>query len=375
MIRVLHMIASLGIGGTQAMIMNLYRTIDRSKVQFDFIIDHSDSPRHTYFADEIKQLGGNIYIMPTFKGSNILEIVKAWDCFFKEHREYGILHNHARSYACIYLPIAKKYGVKTIAHSHSTSNGKGISALIKKILQYPLRYQADYFFGCSMSAGEWLFGRKIANSSNYYLIRNAVDLDNYRFNSDIRKEYRKWIGAKENIVVYVHVGRLHESKNHSFLLNVFAEIQKEKENSLLVLVGEGELREKIEKQAKALLIDDRVVMLGIRSDVHYIFQASDYFLFPSLWEGLPVTVIEAQAAGVPCFISDKVTSEVNISELVTSLPIDKGVKPWVDAIMQTSIKRKDVSSEIINAGFDIQRSAQWIMKFYDTIGNEGHCKS
>lgn len=363
------MIASLGIGGTQAMIMNLYRKIDRSKIQFDFIIDHSESPKHTYLADEIKKLGGKIYVMPTFKGSNILEIVKAWDRFFKEHREYAILHNHVRSYACIYLPIAKKYGLKIIAHSHSTSNGKGFSALIKTLLQYPLRYQADYFFGCSMNAGEWLFGKKIADSDNYYLIRNAVDLDKYRFNPDIREKYRKLIGAKANTAVYVHIGRLHESKNHSFLLDVFAEIQKKQEDTLLVLVGEGELREKIEEQAKDLMIDDKVIMLGARNDVHNILHASDCFLFPSLWEGLPVTVIEAQAAGVPCFISDKVTEEVNVSGLVTRLPIDKGTGLWVDAILQTSIERMDVSLEIINAGFDIQGSVQCLEQFYTKIEN------
>lgn len=373
MIRVLHMISSLGIGGIQAMIMNLYRKIDRSKVQFDFIIDHSGHPEHTFFVDEIRQLGGKVYIMPTFKGSNVLTVIKVWDQFFKEHREYGILHNHARSYACIYLPIAKKYGVKTIAHSHSTSNGKGFQALIKTVLQYPLRYQADYFFGCSMSAGGWLFGKKVADSKRYYIIRNAVDKDKYRFNPKTREEYRELIGVKANTSVYIHVGRLHESKNHSFLLNVFDEIQKKKEDSLLVLIGEGELRKKIEEQVKDLQINDKVIILGARNDVHCFFHASDYFLFPSLWEGLPVTVIEAQAAGVPCFISNRVTNEVNVSDLVISLPIDKGTKPWVDAIMKNSIEKKDVSSEIINAGFDIQRSAQWIADFYIRKGSHKEC--
>lgn len=370
MIRVLHMIASLGIGGTQAMIMNLYRNIDRSKIQFDFIIDHSEHPRHTYFADEVRKLGGKIYVMPTFKGANAAAVIRAWDQFFKEHREYAILHNHVRSYACIYLPIAKKYGVKTIAHSHSTSNGKGFPALVKTVLQFPIRYQADYFFGCSISAGEWLFGKKAVKNGSFYVVRNAVDIVGYTMNPKIREQYRKLIGAKAGTAVYLHVGRLHESKNHAFLLKVFAEIQKEKEDSLLVLVGEGELREKIEAQIRDLRIEDKVVMLGARNDIHGFFQASDYFLFPSLWEGLPVTVIEAQAAGLPCFISDKVTNEVHISELVASLPIDRGTKPWVDGIMQTSAKRKDVSSEIISAGFDILITKNWITKFYEGIVNE-----
>lgn len=373
MIRVLHMISSLEIGGAQAMLMNLYREIDRNKVQFDFIIDHSDHPKHTYYMDEIKQLGGKIYIMPAFKGSRIFKVIKMWDQFFKGHNEYRILHNHSRSYTCIYLMIAKRHGLKIIVHSHSTSNGKGVPAFIKTILQFPLRYQADYFFGCSKDAGVWLFGKRVADSKRYYIIRNAVDIDKYRFNPKTREEYRKLIGVKADTTVYIHVGRLHESKNHSFLLNVFDEIQKKKEDSLLVLIGEGELRKKIEEQVKDLQISDKVIILGARNDVHCFFHASDYFLFPSLWEGLPVTVIEAQAAGVPCFISNRVTNEVNVSDLVISLPIDKGTKPWVDAIMKNSIEKKDVSSEIINAGFDIQRSAQWIADFYTRKGSHKEC--
>lgn len=372
MIRVLHMIASLGIGGTQAMVMNLYRKIDRSKVQFDFIIDHSDHPKHTFFENEIRRLGGKIYIMPTFKGGNILEIVRTWDLFFREHREYGILHTHARSYACIYLAIAKKYGVKTIVHSHSTSNGKGFSALIKKILQYPLRYQADYFFGCSMSAGEWLFGKKIANSDRYFLIRNAVDLENYRFNPGIRKKYRKLIGAKANTTVYTHVGRLHESKNHSFLLNVFWEIQKKKDDSLLLLVGEGELREKIEEQVKALQIDEKVRMLGARNDVQSILFASDYFLFPSKWEGLGISLIEAQAAGLSCFISENVPNEAVICRNVKVLSLEQGCVRWGEEIikgLQVPLNREQAYKDVVDAGYDIQEVALYLQELYLSVYN------
>lgn len=367
MIRVLHMIASLGIGGTQAMVMNLYQKTDRSKVQFDFIIDHSDHPKHTYFAEEIKRLGGKIYIMPTFRGGNILEIVKAWDQFFQTHKEYRILHVHARSYACIYLAIAKKYGIKTIVHSHSTSNGRGFSALVKKVLQYPLRYQADYFFGCSMSAGEWLFGKKVAGSDRYHLIRNAVDLDRYRFNPEMRKQYRKLIGAEENTMVYVHVGRLHESKNHSFLLNVFAEIQKKKDDSLLVLVGEGELRETIEEQIKDSQIDDKVVMLGARNDVPCILFAADYFLFPSKWEGLGISLIEAQATGLPCFISENVPMEAVICRDVKILSLEQGCSRWGEEIimgMQILPDRDRAYKEVVNAGYDINEVALYLQELY-----------
>lgn len=242
MIRVLHMIGSLEIGGSQAMVMNIYRNIDRSKIQFDFIVDH---PENAFFSEEITQLGGKIYYFPSFKGNNYYEIKKTWNNFFKEHPEYKILHSHVRSYASLYLPIAKKYGLKTIIHSHSTSNGSGIKALVKQILQYPLRFQADYFFGCSKIAGEWLFGKKVVNSAKYYMVKNAINLNDY-CSTDKREYYRKMINAKDDIV-FGHVGRLHEAKNHEFLLEVFKKIHFQNPNTKLVIIGEGELRSSIEK--------------------------------------------------------------------------------------------------------------------------------
>ena len=152
------MIGSLEMGGSQAMVMALYRAVDKEKVQFDFIVD---SDKENVFVEEIQKLGGKIFRFPKFNGKNYLQIRSAWKSFFWEHPEYKVLHSHVRSYASLYLPIAKSFGVKTIIHSHNTSNGHGVTALGKKILQYPLRFQADYFFGCSELAGQWLFGKKV----------------------------------------------------------------------------------------------------------------------------------------------------------------------------------------------------------------------
>ena len=364
MIRILHMIGSLNIGGSQAMIMNLYRNIDREKIQFDFIIDHSD---HLYFADEIKSMGGEIFVLPSFTGTNIVKIKRAWDDFFSNHSEYRILHSHVRSYASIYLPIAKKHGVKTIIHSHSTSNGKGISSIVKTIMQYPLRYQADYFFGCSKEAGEWLFGKKIVNSNRYFMLKNAINLSSYRPNEDMRKSYRLKIGAAENTVVFIHVGRFHEAKNHLFLLEVFSAYLKININSLLVLVGDGELRPIIENKINELKILGKVIILGARNDVPNWLRAADCFLFPSKWEGLPVTVVEAQAAGVPCLISDKITKDVVISKLVTVLPIDTGVNIWSKELQESNLEKQNVEDKIKENGFDITDSCTWLTAFYRKI--------
>ena len=188
--RILQVIGGLDNGGSQAMILNIYRKIDREKVQFDFIVDHPDE---MYFASEVKALGGKIHIMPTFTGFNLQEILKAWNDFFITHPEYKIIHAHVRSYASIFLSIAKKHGLVTISHSHSTSSGKGLKAVVKNILQIRLRYVADYMMSCSYHAGEWLFGKKAADSERHFVINNAVDVPKYVYSKARSDEQReKW---------------------------------------------------------------------------------------------------------------------------------------------------------------------------------------
>ena len=367
MIRVLHMIGSLDCGGSQMMVINLYKAIDRSRVQFDFVIDHSDQRA---LAPVVESLGANIYEMPTYKGVNIGEVKRAWEQFFTQHPEYKILHVHVRSYASLFIPIAKKHGLITIVHSHSTSNGNGIKAAVKDAMQLPIRWQADYFFGCSKKAGEWLFGNKIVNGPRYHMLPNSIDMNLYQYNAIDRKKCRDELGVSETQKVYVHVGRFHPAKNHKFLLDVFAKLIKKQSNSILLLVGDGQLRPDIENQMQMLGIERNVLLLGHRDDVHYILQAADCFLFPSRWEGLPVTVVEAQAVGLPCLISDNISDDVCISDLVHKIPINHGEDIWVDAMLTFDYSRRDVSEEIKKAGFDVSATAQWLTEFYEKLANE-----
>ena len=364
MIRILHVFGGLDMGGAETMIMNIYRNIDREKIQFDFV---THSGRNQAYVSEIEQLGGKIYFFPKIRIYNLPLLINEWKAFFEKHKEYKILHSHVRSYASIYIPIAKKYGLKTIIHSHSTSNGKGMKSFVKAILQYPLRYEADYFMGCSKEAGEWLFGKRIVKSDRYFTIKNAIDTRRYSFDRVQRSILRNQFGIDESVKVFMHVGRLHEAKNHIFLLHVFAMLIKEIPNSMLLLVGDGELLSEIEKQIEQLNLKSNVKMLGARTDIPDILNAADVFLFPSKWEGLPVTVVEAQASGLPCFVSDKITKEVAISELVKFLPIYKGTQVWIDAIKETDLTRKNVIDKIIQAGFDIKKSVEWLTKFYEEI--------
>ena len=361
-IRILHMIGSFEVGGSQALVINLYKAIDRERIQFDFIVDHPDRME---LASVVQALGARIYYMPTFVGKNILQVKKAWNKFFKEHTEYKILHSHVRSYASVYLPIAKKRGLKTIIHSHSTSNGKGLASIVKRIFQYPLRYQADYLMACSNEAGQWLYGKKACQKDNYIFLSNAIDTEKYRYSEDIANKYREELGLVGKFVIG-HVGRFHEAKNHMFLLDVFAGIYAKRSDAVLLLVGDGDLRKLIEERIHALNLENCVILTGNRNDVPDLMKAMDVFVFPSKWEGLPVTVVEAQAAGLPCFISETITKDVDVSALVYRLPIVSS-EVWGDAILNANLERLDVISDIINAGFDVKKTSAYLGEFYYSL--------
>lgn len=360
MIRILHMIGTLEMGGSQSFVMNLYKAIDRSKVQFDFIVDHPD---RMDLEGEVRALGGKIYTMPMLKANNLHKVIRAWNDFFVKHPEYKVLHSHVRSYASIYIPIAHKHGLTTIIHSHSTSNGSGPSSLIKAILQYPLRYQADFYMACSRQSGEWLFGKKVIHSKNFFVVPNAIDIKRYAPDDTIRKDIRSSLGIGDEVVLG-NVGRLHEAKNQNFLIDIFNEYHKKNLRSKLVIVGDGPLRANLERKIVELKLENSIILTGARNDVPNLMQAFDIFLFPSNWEGLPVTVVEAQAGGLPCLISNRVTKEVALTPLVKYISIDNGVEPWIAEINTTKLKKEPFNQKIIEAGFDIEKSVETMTSFY-----------
>ena len=360
-VKVLEMIASLTYGGSQAMIVNLCKAMDQEKVHCDFIIDH---PELSGMAEIIESLGSKIYVLPTFKGTNVKEIRDAWDRFFAEHPDYDILHSHSRSYASLYLPIARKHGLKTIIHSHNTSNGKGIPALAKNILQYPLRYQADFYFGCSWEAGQWLFGDKIVHGDRFHVLNNAIDTDRFRFDPKIREEYRKLFNLNDE-KVFIQVGRMSVQKNYPFTLDIFSRYLEEDPQARLFIVGNGELREMIDEKIEELDLQEQVTILEYRNDVDKLLQMADGFLMPSLYEGLSVAAVEAQATGIKCLLSDNCDENVNITGRVSFLPLKEDV--WVNAMKENMTLRPDTKEDIIKAGFDVRTTAEWLEDFYRSI--------
>ncbi|AFA48879.1 glycosyltransferase EpsF2 [Acetobacterium woodii DSM 1030] len=346
------------------MIMNLYRNIDRSKIQFDFVIDRADE---LFFADEIRNLGGKIYILPKFNFRNSFIFNNAWKNFFEKHPEYKIIHGHVRSTASIYLKTAKKYGLVTIAHSHSTSSGMGFSAIVKNMLQYRIRYIADYFLACSEEAGVWLFGKKTCKKKNFYIFNNAIDMKKYIYNKEIRTMKRKELNLEDKFVIG-HVGRFVKPKNHKFLIDVFKKVHDKEPSAVLLLIGEGELKPQIEKKVINLGLHDSVLFTGVRSDIPELLQAMDIFVFPSLYEGLGIVTIEAQTSGLPCIVADTIPKEAFITELIQKIPLKEDKKLWVEEILKfKDANNRETPKEIMVSGFDIEEKAHEIESLYNEI--------
>lgn len=360
-IRVLHVFGRLDRGGAETMIMNLYRKINLEKVQFDFVIHTTDKCE---YSDEIESMGGRIYNFPTYKVYNHIHYVKKWKEFFEKKPEYKIIHGHMRSTASIYLFVAKKFGLTTIAHSHSISSGIGISAIVKNFLQYPIRYIANYFFACSKSAGIWLFGKKTCKRDNFIILNNAIDTKKFKFNKEMRAKLREKYNIKNKIVIG-HVGRFVAAKNHTFLIDVFKEINKKNKDTLLMLVGDGELRESIEKKVSKLGLTNSVIFTGVISDIPGILQAFDIFIFPSLYEGLGLAVIEAQASGLPCIVADTIPKDAHITKGISVLSLNDSISVWGEEVLNYSNSNRNISlSPIKSSGYDIESTSEFLQDFY-----------
>ncbi len=362
-VRILHVIGIMNRGGAETMIMNLYRNIDRTKIQFDFVENEGEEAA---FDEEIRSLGGRIYRCPRYRGKNHFVYTKWWQNFFENHKgEYPIVHGHIGSTAAIYLSVAKKYGAYTIAHSHSAGIGSGLY----RLFAYPTRYVADHFFACSRDAGVSRYGRKVGTNTNRcQVLNNAIDTAKFTINPEIRQQVRKALQIREDTLVIGHVGRFVDAKNHLFLLDVFEQIYQQNANTVLLLVGDGELRPGIESAIAHKHLENAVIMAGVQPNVWDYYQAMDVFVFPSIYEGLPVSMVEAQASGLPCCVSTNVPKESAITDLVEFIPLENGAEYWADRVLcRANDPRRDMRSEIENAGFDVSATSKWLEDFYTKV--------
>lgn len=360
MLRVLQVVTHMNRGGLETMLMNYYRNIDRTQIQFDFLT------HRTYIGDygeEILSLGGKIYHLPVLNPFSINYKQKLRE-FFKQHREYHIIHVHQDCLSSVILKIAEQEGIRIrIAHSHNSSQDKNIKYLVKMYYRRQIPQYATHLLACSEQAGKWMYG-----NGSFSVLNNAINAKEYRFNPHKREKVRNTFHVENNEMLIGHVGRFNYSKNHSFLIDVFQNVQK-KLPAKLMLIGDGELRKQIEKKVQNNNLGDKIIFTGVRSDVADLMQAMDVFVFPSNYEGLPVTIIEAQASGLPCLISDKVPIECKVTDYVQQIDLTKSTEQWAEcAIRASKIKRKDTCEEIKKAGFDIKENVKLLQKFYFGFG-------
>ena len=347
-------------GGVESVIMNYYRHLDHSKVQFDFICDE-DSTRIPY--DEIKKLGGRVFLVPKYQ--NLPKYLKALEKLFKEN-QYHIVHSNINTLSVFPLYAARKAGVPIrISHSHSTSNPKEWKRnLIKNILRpFSKRYATEYF-ACSELAGRYLFGNKAFDRGKVKIIHNAIDIEKFKFDEVARKKLRKEFGIKDSTVVIGHVGRFVQQKNHTFLVDVFNEYHKKNLDSKLLLVGSGPLEDEIKKKVERLGFKDSVLFLGQRDDINKLYSVMDIFCLPSLYEGLPVVGVEAQAAGLPTIFSNRISEEVIVSSYAKIVSIqDTGF--YIEKINNAtrSIKKQRTYAMVFEY-MDINNEVSTLEKIY-----------
>lgn len=365
-IRILHILPALNFcGGMENYVMNYYRKIDRNKIQFDFIT-HTDLENS--FKNEVKVLGGKIYEFPVFKMGKIFSIIKLIDRFFFEHKnDYKIIHCHMANAAYFYFKIAKKYGINIrILHSHQPSSADKIT---HKIRNYPLLFLgnklATHRVACTKLAGEFLFRHK-----DFIVIKNAIDINKFKFNIDKRNKLRKELGL-ENKFVIGHIGRFCAQKNQMFLLEIFKGILNKEKNSYLIMIGNGEDKEKIKNQVKIFDLLDKVKILPPCKNVNDYYQIFDAFVFPSLYEGLGIVLIEAQCVGLKTYtsIENMPVKDLNITNLISFISLNDGVEKWVDRILKdkanTIINNRIINyRNIIDNGYDINYESILLEKYY-----------
>lgn len=406
MVKVLHVLGGLNLGGAESRIMDLYRHMDREQVQFDFLVHMSAkeyaraikdginpeeyrTPQH--YDEEIRALGGYIYALPRYKVYNQIAYKKAIKRFFKEHNDYSVVQGHMTSTASLYLPIAKAISLTpeddnpgdciieddlgttliTVAHTRNAGVDKGPKGWMTKFLRRTLPKKADFLFACSHLAGDETF-----NGAHYTYVPNTIDTKHFKFNSETRMAIRDLYDIPSNVIVIGNVARFNPQKNHRYLIDAFAKLCKETADVYLLLCGDGMLKEKCEEQVAQLDIKDKVIFAGNQSEVQDYYSAMDIFAFPSIYEGLPGVVVEAQASGLYCIISDTITKDVHLTDRLTSMSIASAESIWtqrlmevVDKLQKSNLDEENASRElyvdiVANKGFDVNAQAKRMMEFY-----------
>ncbi|HAT4090150.1 TPA: glycosyltransferase family 1 protein [Clostridium perfringens] len=357
MIRILQVVNSMERAGLETMLMNYYRNIDRTQVQFDFLTHRS---YRGVYDEEIEAMGGKVYYAPRLYPQNYIKYFKFMKNFFKEHPEYKIVHSHIDTMSAFPLYAAKISNIPIrIAHSHTSKLDKDAKLFIKYLAKLVVPYVSNVYYSCGKVAGEFLYGKK-----EFHIINNAINLSKFKYDSRIREKVREELQIKNDFVIG-HVGRYCYIKNQMFLLEILKEVLKTLPNAKLLLIGTGEDEEKLRKKANELGIKESVYFLINRSDVERLYQVMDVFVMPSFFEGVPLVGIEAQANGVPCIFSDKISKEILLTDNAQMQNIENGVEFWANKIINIDVKRDEENiDKLSKEGYDISFEANKLMQQY-----------
>ncbi|MFC3884772.1 glycosyltransferase family 1 protein [Bacillus songklensis] len=360
-IRILQVVTIMNRGGLETMLMNYYRHINRNKIQFDFMVNRMERGDYD---DEIESMGGKIYRMPPIRPGNYRKYFMMLDEFFKQHSEYKVVHAHINENSAFVLRAAKKANVPCrISHSHLAGLPLDYKFPFRLYARMNLNKNTNQFFACSDEAGKWLFGNSLEINNKLIIFKNAIDCNEFSYNEQIRNKLRKELNI-ENKFVIGHVGRFNPQKNHSFLIDVFSEVYRKNNDAILLLIGQGDLMEEVRKKVEKLNLTEVVKFLGLRTDVADVMQAMDLFLFPSLYEGLGVVLIEAQASGLKCITSTGTPKEANVTGSVDFLTLNLSAKEWADKVLEYNTERNTDLQSIIDRGYDVSTNIKWLSNFY-----------
>lgn len=357
-------------GGISTFMMSYYRNMNKNLIHIDFIVHGNKKGIHD---EEIRERGGIVYNIP-IKSKNYFKNVKAIKKIYKEG-SYDIVHAHMDAMSIVPLRIAKKYGIKIrIAHSHNTQHltNNYLKFIANEIARKNITKVATHLFACSKPAAEWLFGNKYIYNNSVYYIKNAIDLEKFKFNEVERNRIRKELNI-ENAFVIGNVARFDYQKNHMFLIEVFKQTIKSIPNAKLVLVGDGHLKEKITNKVEKLQMSDKVIFTGIREDVNKVMNAFDVFCLPSLFEGLGIVLIEAQVNGLNCVVSNTVPEETNIREGNNFIGLKESLENWVYFLTlneNNKQSRLTDKTKFIHAGYSIRNEAKKLQDLYIKLWKE-----
>lgn len=369
MIRVLHSVSNMDRAGIETMLMNYYRHIDKTKVQFDFLCNKK---KKGDYEEEIIKYGGRIFRSPGLNPMRWLQYQNMVKKILLDNPEIKIVQSHNGAFSLQAQIAAKKCNIKQrIIHVHGTKIDLNLKLPLKLLYKKFLKFNCNNYWGCGKEAIEYYFGKSVIKQNKFKIIKNAIEINKFIYNKEKRDELRKKYNL-ENKIVIGNVARFMKQKNHDFILKLFKNILNKNPNSILLLIGDGELLATMKNKARQLNIQNNVVFMGNIENVNEMYQVMDIFLLPSLFEGLPVVGIEAQTAGLKCIMSDTISNEVAITDNVKFLNLKRdSIEKWSEEILKNiNYERKNMTKEIIYAGYSIGEEAKKLQEIYLKMGED-----